>query len=250
MQNKIATLLPTVAFAMCLRDTVAVNIVLEVSDVYSRAQWGANDILLTCTSWVESQKQPIHNAIFTKDQILITISANDNCTPNGDQYCYVQDGQRLSFTANSATEGKYACTHQSQTSNELAIVGKCVLILFCDIYYPYRICCNQCNQNTFCAAYPDEVSSGANQTGKWGEDLVLPCRFAPGPLANDPTNFYHHTWSSSLNGAFNPVPSNSNNQDNSSDFSLTLVKLNPLLAEYDTCATLSFQATLPHSLTP
>ena len=71
-------------------------------------------------------------------------------------------------------------------------------------------------------------------------DLVLPCRFAPGPLANDPANFYHHTWSSVLNGTINPVSSNANIQDNNSDFSLTLVKLNPILAEYDYLCDIDF----------
>ena len=71
-------------------------------------------------------------------------------------------------------------------------------------------------------------------------DLSLPCRFAPGPLANDQDNFYYHTWSSILNGTINPVSSNANIQDNDSDFSLTLVKLNPILAEYNYWCDIAF----------
>ena len=99
--------------------------------------------------------------------------------------------------------------------------------------------------NTLRAAYPDEVSSGTPLTRKWGVDLVIPCRYAPGPLADDPANFYHHTWSSVLNGLFNPVSSNDNIQDNDTDFSLTLVKLNPILAEYKYLCDIVFSDNSP-----
>ena len=99
--------------------------------------------------------------------------------------------------------------------------------------------------HTLCAAYPDEVSTETNLTGKWGVDLVLPCRYAPGPLANDPATFYRHTWVSILNGALNPVSSNANIQDSDSDFSLTLVKLNPILAECDYLCDIDFSKNAP-----
>ena len=122
----ILTTLLAVVIALCLRGTVAVNVFLEASDAAFRSQWGANDILLTCSSGNESLTKPIHNATFTRGRVPITVSEGDDCTPSGNQYCYVQDRERLSFTANSATEGKYACIVQGQLSNELAIVGKCV----------------------------------------------------------------------------------------------------------------------------
>ena len=83
-------------------------------------------------------------------------------------------------------------------------------------------------------AYPDELFIDTPRTGVWGMDLVLPCRYAPGPLANDPGNFYRHTWSrkSVLEQSVNFVPSNNCFKDNNSDFSLTLLKLNPVLALY------------------
>ena len=122
----LTTLLLAVVVALCLRDTVAVNIVLEASNVGSRRQWGDNDVLLTCSSVDEGPAYPIYYAIFTRDQVPITISDDDDCTLGDDQYCYVNGGERLSFTANSTTEGKYACKDQlqGQASNELAIVGK------------------------------------------------------------------------------------------------------------------------------
>ena len=129
----ILTTLLAVVFALCLRDTVALNVVLEASNVGSRGQWGYNDVLLTCSSMVGSHVEPILHATFTRDQEPINVSNDDDCTPDGDQYCYIIGGERLSFTANSATEGKYACIYESETSNELAIVGKCVLLLFCDV---------------------------------------------------------------------------------------------------------------------
>ena len=108
----------------------------------------------------------------------------------------------------------------------------CILLLLCDIHR-LRLGFAVINViNTLCAAYPDKISSVTTLKGEWGVDLVLPCRYAPGPLASDPANFYHHTWSSILNGTFNSVSSNANIQDNNSDFSLTLVKLNPILAMY------------------
>ena len=191
--------------ALCLRDTVAFNVVLEPLNTALRSRWGDNDIQLTCTTNTHLQSQVLEpipfSAVFTKDQTPITVSEDDNCIPIGDQYCYTNGGERLSFTANSVTEGKYACEYYGQTSNELAIV-----------------------------AYPDEVPNEANQTGEWGKKLVLPCRFTPGPIGND---FYHHTWISILNGGYKPVSPNDNIHDNNTDFSLTFVKLNPILAEYN-----------------
>ena len=73
----------------------------------------------------------------------------------------------------------------------------------------------------------------AQQTGEWGMKIVLPCRYDPGPLANDPANFYSHTWWAILDGSSNSIDSNDNFQDSDSDYSLTLVKLNPILARYD-----------------
>ena len=84
-------------------------------------------------------------------------------------------------------------------------------------------------------AYPEDIFIETEVTGVWGMDLVLPCRYAPGPLANDPNNFYQHAWTSILNGQFLPISSNNNNnfQDNNNNFDLTIVKLNPILAMYD-----------------
>ena len=129
----IITTLLAVVFALCLRDTLALNVVLEATNVDVRGQWGANDVLLTCSSTDGILMEPILHATFTRDQEPINVSNDGACTPAGDQYCYVQNGELLSFTANSATEGKYACIHENQASNELAIVGKCVLLLFCDV---------------------------------------------------------------------------------------------------------------------
>ena len=127
MPISITTLL-AVVFASCLRDTLALNVVLQAEDTHSRSQWGVDDILLTCRSGNEGTTNTIHNAIFTRDQEAITISDYDDCTSGGDQYCYTQNGERLSFTVNSTTEGKYACNYPDQASNEasneLAIVGK------------------------------------------------------------------------------------------------------------------------------
>ena len=78
-----------------------------------------------------------------------------------------------------------------------------------------------------------------------GGDLNLPCRYAPGPLADDPANFYYHTWDSILNGTITSVSSNDNFQDNDTDFSLTLVKLNPILAEYDYLCNIEFSPPTP-----
>ena len=239
----ILTTLLAVIPALCLRDTVAVNVFLEASNRGARSQWGADDILLTCSS--VSPLEPIRHAIFTRNQVPINISAvADDCTPSGDQYCYTNDGYGLAFIANNVTEGKYACKYESETSNELAIVGKRVNV-YCFATHRYNmhvlISFAVINViNAFCAAYPDEVSSGTERTGKWGMELVLPCRYAPGPLANDPGNFYHHTWYSILNGTINLVSSSDNLQDNDSDFSLTLVKLIPILAEYDYLCEIDF----------
>ena len=115
----ILTTLLAVVFALYLRDALALNVVLEASNVGSRGQWGANDVRLTCSSMVDME--PIPDATFTRDEVPISVSDDNDCTPSGDQYCF---GERLSFTANNATEGKYACIHEGQTSNELAIVGK------------------------------------------------------------------------------------------------------------------------------
>ena len=76
------------------------------------------------------------------------------------------------------------------------------------------------------------VFDGTEVPGVWGEELVLPCRYSPGPLANDPSNFYQHTWISILDNQPVPVASNSNFHDNDNDFSLTIIKLNPILATY------------------
>ena len=76
-------------------------------------------------------------------------------------------------------------------------------------------------------------------TGEWGKDLVLPCRYAPGPLANDPDNFYYPTWRSFLDGNLISIFSN-NFQDSNIDFTRTVVKLNPILAMYDYQCSIDF----------
>ena len=86
------TTLLAVVFASCLRDTLALNVVLQAEDTHSRSQWGVDDILLTCRSGTNT----IHNAIFTRDEEAITISDYDDCTPGGNQYCYTEGGERLS----------------------------------------------------------------------------------------------------------------------------------------------------------
>ena len=121
----LATLLLVAVVALRLGNTVAVNVVLEAVNVGFRSQWGANDVLLTCSS--DGLMGPINHANFTRNQLPVTISDDIGCNPSGDQYCYGLNGERLSFIANNATEGKYACHYQGQTSNKLAIVGKCVL---------------------------------------------------------------------------------------------------------------------------
>ena len=75
-------------------------------------------------------------------------------------------------------------------------------------------------------------------------DLVLPCRYAPGPLASDPANFYHHTWRAILNGNFIPISSIDNIQDNF-DFSLTLFNVDPFLAQYDYLCDIIFSGNAP-----
>ena len=141
------TTLLAVVFALCLPDTLALNVVLQAEDTDSRSKWGANAILLTCSSKDENLMEPINHATFTRNEVPINVSEDNDCTASGNQYCYTPNGERLSFTANSATEGKYACEYQGQTSDELAIVGKYVLLIFCDIStnIMLRICCNQCN---------------------------------------------------------------------------------------------------------
>ena len=76
-------------------------------------------------------------------------------------------------------------------------------------------------------------------------DLVLPCRYSPGPLANDPNNFYQQTWWSILDGTFFPISTNQNFLSNNSDFSLTLYNLNPVLASYDYQCGISFNNNPP-----
>ena len=81
-------------------------------------------------------------------------------------------------------------------------------------------------------------------------DLVLPCRYAPGPLAND--NFYQPIWTLLLNGQSAPISSNNNNnfQANNSDFTLTIFKLNPILAMYNYTCGIEFlnDASQPYNL--
>ena len=95
------------------------------------------------------------------------------------------------------------------------------------------------------SAYPDEVFNKTELIGEWGKDLVLPCRYAPGPLAHDSANFYQHTWTSVLDGQFSPISSNNNFQDSNSDFTLTIVKLNPILALYDYQCGIEFANNAP-----
>ena len=75
--------------------------------------------------------------------------------------------------------------------------------------------------------------SRLQMAGEWGMDLVLPCRYSPGPLANDPANFYQHRWWSVLDGTFISIVTNENFLSNNSDFSLTIFNLSPVLAMYD-----------------
>ena len=126
MPITITTLLAIVV-ALCVQDTVAVT--LAAINTHNRRPWGENDVLLTCSSEVGTLVT--QDAVFTRNQEPITISGpNDGCTPGGDTYCYANNGQRLSFVANCVTEGKYACEYMNITSNELAIVGKCILHYF------------------------------------------------------------------------------------------------------------------------
>ena len=76
-------------------------------------------------------------------------------------------------------------------------------------------------------------------------DLVLPCRYSPGPLANDPNNFYQQTWWSVLDGTFFPISTDQNFLSNNSDFSLTLHNLSPVLAMYDYQCEISFNNNAP-----
>ena len=72
------------------------------------------------------------------------------------------------------------------------------------------------------------------KSGMWGASLDLPCRYPPGPLANDPVEFYQHIWRTILNGQRSPISFPSvNYRDNDTDFSLTIVQLNPFLARFN-----------------
>ena len=95
------------------------------------------------------------------------------------------------------------------------------------------------------SAYPDEVFTPTKVLGVWGMDLVLPCRYVPGPLANDPINFYRHTWTLILHRQFIPISSNNSFQDSKSNFTLTIVQLNPILAMYDYQCDIEFSNGIP-----
>ena len=118
----ISTLL-TVLFVVCVQHTLVLSTLqLEASDKDARSTWGVNDVMLTCRDGDEE----VANAIFTRNGVTISTSADGNCSPSS-AYCVDQEHtSRLSFTASSETEGKFACKndHNDEPSNEIAILGK------------------------------------------------------------------------------------------------------------------------------
>ena len=133
----IRTLL-AVWIAVCLQDTSVFGVVLEASNPYTRSEWGANEILLVC----RDGDHEVINAIFTRNGDSISASNKTDCLPGGATYCAEEGGSRLRFIASSVTEGRYACKDITNvTSNEIAIIGKCVtvLVFFYQVLIPLAI---------------------------------------------------------------------------------------------------------------
>ena len=222
--NMPMTTLLAAVVALYLQDTLVRGVTLEAENRDGRDVWGENDILLIC----RDGEGELANAIFTRNGASISASP---CSPGGDNtYCTEEGGARLRFTASNVTEGYFACkNYADETSDEIAIIGKRVLTILVTFYMLWGSDFGYKPISKFHAAYPAVVFSETEVIGVWGMDLVLPCRYAPGPLANDSNNFYQHTWSSCLDEMSNSI----NLQESNSDFTLTLVKLNPILAMYD-----------------